>query len=79
MVPNRRSPSRPGSNESCSTADSVKNGGLKKGSSSSLHEDKNGTESMSPVDVKQEPGSPSGDVSWSILFSIVAFVSNALV
>eukprot|EP00795_Rhopilema_esculentum_P012183 gene12183-2801_t len=61
MVPSRRSPSRPSSNESCSTADSVKNGGFKKGSSSSLHEDKNGTESMSPVDVKQEPGSPSGD------------------
>ena len=70
MVPRGRSPARPSSNGSCTMVNAVENGGSHKPRSISNGEENNEGQSMSPLFVKQEPGSPSANVSDIIMDEI---------
>ena len=65
MVPHGRSPVRPSSNGSCTMVNAVENGGSQKAKSTPNGEEKTESQSLSPLCVKQEPGSPSASVSQS--------------
>lgn len=68
MVPHGRSPVRPSSNDSCTMVNAVENGGSHKPRGLSNGDDNNEGQSLSPLFVKQEPGSPSANVSEIIIF-----------
>lgn len=63
MVSRGRSPVRPNSNESCSMVSSVENGASHRSKSYLNGDDKADGDSLSPLNVKQEPGSPGANVS----------------
>ena len=63
MVPRGRSPVRPSSNGSCKIVHTIENGGPHNSRDTPNGEESNEGQSLSPMHIKQEPGSPNANVS----------------